>query len=107
METSLFTASNIMFAVGLIGIIFGIYHYFRNPQIKSEKFDILIKQTVEFVVKEFNLKLNNLEKAFVNLKDNHIHTIDIKIGENSKSIAHLTTEVTRLATIIDERIPKK
>jgi len=83
-------------AITFLGIIFIVYNYFRNPQIKSEKTDALLTQ-----------RFNMLESAFNNLRDNHIHTIDTKLDENSKLLNCLQNEVTKLATIIDERIPKK
>ena len=93
---SLLTPQNIMFVLGIMGVIFGVYHYFKNPQINS--------QIVEALLKE---KFEALSKEIQNLKDNHIHTLENKIADNKTDIQNLALQVTRLGTIIDERIPKK
>jgi len=82
--------------ITLIGVIFIVYNYFKNPQIKSEKTDALLTQRFDIMQKDFN-----------NLKDNHIHSIDVKLEENGKSITNLVVEVVKLSTIIEERIPHK
>lgn len=92
---SFLTPSNIMFAIGIVGIIFTVYNYFRNPQISADKNESIM-----------SLKINNLQADFANLRDNHIHTLDVKTDGIIESVNSLTIQVTRLSTIIDERIPK-
>jgi hypothetical protein len=41
------TMSNIMFVVGILGVIFSIYHYFKNPQLDIEKRQALDAQATE------------------------------------------------------------
>jgi spore coat polysaccharide biosynthesis predicted glycosyltransferase SpsG len=82
--------------ITFIGVLFMIYNSFKNPQIKSEKTDALLTQRFDLFQKDFN-----------NLKDNHIHTIDVKLEENGKNITSLVVEVAKLSTIIEERIPHK
>ena len=94
--TELITSSNITFVLGLFGVLFTVYNYFRNPQIEAEKTDGIL-----------TLKLTKLQDDFVNLRDNHVHSLDQKVDETNKNLGVLTTEVTRLGTIIEERIPKK
>ena len=93
---SLLTPQNIMFVLGIMGVIFGVYHYFKTPQINSQIVEALL-----------NEKFEALSKEIQNLKDNHIHTLENKIADNKTDIQNLALQVTRLGTIIDERIPKK
>lgn len=86
----------IMFALGIGGVIFSIYSYFRNPQINLEKSDSLLELT-----------LKNLQTDLINLRDNHVHTLQTSINNTNDNLGKLALEVTRLATIIDERIPRK
>lgn len=95
MQNSL-TVPNITFAIGIIGILFSVYNYLRNPQIQSDKNDSILSVGVA-----------QLGRDLANLRDNHIHSIDMKMGEQDKAISLLTIAVTRLETIIDERIPKR
>lgn len=53
--------------------------------------------------KEVHEQINQL----VAQTQNHIHTIDTKVETLSGNIVEMGREVTKLATIIDERIPKK
>lgn len=84
------------YVIGLGGAVFGVYSYFRNPQIKMDKAESIMA-----------LNIVQLQKDFANLRDNHIHSMDIKIDEQGKTIRDLLIQTTRLSTIIEERIPKK
>lgn len=86
----------IMYGIGIGGAVFGVYSYFRNPQINSEKAESIM-----------GLNIIQLQKDFANLRDNHVHSIDLKLDEQGKSIRDLLIQTTRLSTIIEERIPRK
>lgn len=102
--------NDLMGWLGLIGIIFTIYHYFKNPQIKGEKFDALLKQQVEFICKINEERFKGIQANFIELlsqNKNHIHTIDIKVDKLSGITEDLSKAIVKLETIIEERIPKK
>lgn len=101
------TSANITFIIGLLGVLFTVFNYFRNPQIQSDKLDALMKQNLEFIAREFNARFKSLDEQFANLRDNHVHTLETKIDNNNKDLARMAVEVAKLTTIIDERIPKK
>lgn len=79
-----------------IGLVFTAINYFRNPQINLEKNEGLM-----------SMSISQLQKDLANLRDNHVHSIDQKIDAQGASIRDLAIQVTRLQTIIEERIPKK
>lgn len=85
-----------MFVLGIMGLIFGIYHYFKNPQIDLEKSEGINSLTIQ-----------NIQRDLVNLRDNHVHSLDVKLDETNKTVSGIAIEVAKLATIIDERIPRK
>lgn len=85
----------ITFVIGIGGLIFTIYNYFRNPQITSDKNDALMEQRIQ-----------NIELSIVNLRDNHIRSLDVKLDETNKSVSQVSIEVAKLGTIINERIPR-
>lgn len=93
---SVLSPANVTFALGIIGLLFTAYNYLRNPQITADKTDALLVQ-----------QLSILQKDVANLRDNHVHTLDIRLDQTNDAISKLALEVTRLSTIIDERIPKK
>lgn len=87
---------NILNAILIFGAIFAVYKYFRGPQEKTEKNDAVMAE-----------QFKQLRLEFTNLRDNHIHTLDVKIDGAITSINHQSVELAKLTTIIDERIPKK
>lgn len=106
----LINPSNIVFVIGLLGTLFGVYHYFRNPQIDSDKRDALIEQRMKFYGESTDRRFSDMQKQITDsqqLANNHIHTIDTKVDEVNINLAAMGKEITRLGTIIEERIPKK
>jgi len=85
----------IIAALGILGTIFGIYSYFKEPQIKSDKVDALMAQNIKAI-----------RDDIVNIRDNHIHSLSMSLDETNKQVNNLNVKVATLATIIDERIPK-
>ena len=63
----------------LVGIVFAVYLYFRTPQEKGEINDRLFQE-----------RLDNMQDLFINLRDNHIHTLETKLDrhiEESQNVA--------------------
>lgn len=93
---NLFTISNITFAIGILAIIFSVFRYFRDPQIQSDKTDTILA-----------LEIKQLKEEIQNLKNNHIHSLEVAIANTNLNLNALTIQVAKLATIIDERNPRK
>ena len=109
MET-LLIPSNIMFALGIFGVVFSIYRYFKDPQVSNEKKDALLRQEVQWTKEGNDIRFAELQNSFKDLllqSNNHIHTVDVKVDKVVETTARLSNEVTKLATIIEERIPRK
>lgn len=107
--TELFTPSNITFAIGIIGVVFSVFLYFKNPQFNSEKQDALMEQQMKFMVEATEVRFKAMQDNFNALllqSNNHIHTVDTKVDVVGKNMNIMSNEITRLATIIEERIPK-
>ena len=117
--------SNIMFAIGIIGVVFGIYKGFHDPQVSLDKQQDLDKQEMDNKAsvleerskwdrdqyeKRFADMSLRLDNAFT-LAQNHTHTVDVKVDSliSSVNAMHLemTKAITRLETTISERIPKQ
>jgi len=120
----LITQSNIIFVLGILGIIFTVYNYFKNPQEELEKRqslsekevankDTLLTQQLQWE-KEANERrfkeLNDALCASENLVENHIHAVDVKLDNLTNIVnkmnVELTNKITELSTIISNRIPK-
>jgi hypothetical protein len=82
--------------LGLLGIIFTIYKYFRDPQVATEKSDALLE-----------LRMKNLEDSVTKLLENHLPHIDARLLRLQEQVSIVNTSLVQLTTIIDERIPKK
>jgi len=129
----LLSPPNITFALGILGIIFSVFNYFRKPQVDLEKNQainderdkskatVLAQKEVEGKAsllaqqvksdKEDNnrrfLELGEKIDKSMTLAQNHIHTVDTKVDILAKEVGGLGIQITKLATIIDERIPRK
>lgn len=109
MET-LFTTGNITFVLGLIAIMFSVYSYFRTPQVDSEKKDALLAQQVQWEKESTAARFEEMTKmigATTTMAQNHIHTVDTKVDALIGTVNALSNSVTRLETVINERIPRK
>jgi hypothetical protein len=101
---------DMMFVLGIMGVIFGIYQYFRNPQIAEDKKAALLAQEVKTQTNSVDSRFEAMQENFKGLllqSNNHIHTLEVKIDEINKIIGDVRVNVATLSTIIDERIPKK
>lgn len=87
--------SYILGVLGVIGIIFAVYNSFRNPQIEADKSTLKLRED-----------LDSLRATVDEIKTKHLTTVEQNIKDLSKTIHDLAITVTRLSTIIDERIPK-
>lgn len=95
---TILTSDNLGFLVGLGGLLtllLSAYNSIRRPQIKSEVGDGIMSQQIK-----------DLASQLINLRDNHIHTMQVSLDANSTQIVDLRVTVTKLSTIIEERIPK-
>ena len=86
----------LFYILSILGMAFLIYRNWRGPQEKTEKDDL-----------EMRLQIRQLQADLINLRDNHVHTLDTKLDETNKSVSALAIEQARLNTIIEERIPKR
>ena len=106
----LLTAQNIMFLIGLISILFSVFLYFKNPQIKSEKTDALLEQRLQFERESTQRRFKDMQDgitAATALAQNHIHSVDVKVDGLTALVSQMGKDIVRLSTIIDERIPRK
>lgn len=131
------TLSTIAILLSIIGIIFSVYHFFRNPQIDLDKRQALneerdknkatlvehersegqinlINEKLKWEREENDKKFAEMGKkmdASMALAQNHIHTIDTKVDKLTQSFNAMNTEmvakITELATIIKVRMPEK
>lgn len=107
---SFLTPSNIVFVLGVLGVIFGVFKYFKDPQVQSDKTDALMEQQMKFFIDTTEKRFSSTQDSFNALllqSNNHIHTVDTKVDKVHASMEELGRQVVRLGTIIEERIPKK
>lgn len=107
---TLITPGTIMFILGLGGVIFSIYNYFREPQIALDKSDALLNQQAKWTIEMNEQRFKDVQTNFSSLllqSNNHIHTVDTKVDTLNQAMTVMSNEITRLGTIIQERIPKR
>ncbi|MCK9370975.1 hypothetical protein M0R04_13780 [Candidatus Dojkabacteria bacterium] len=116
-----FTTENVLFVTTVLGVVFSVYLYFRNPQIKMDKQQAIdreeaenqakslaqrVQWTVEGNEKRFSEIQNSVKDAF-SMAQNHIHTLDIKFDKLTEQVNSMNLGLTRLTTTLEERLPKK
>jgi len=110
MEITTDTLSFLMGILGVIGILFAVYSYFRNPQVDGDKRDALLAQQIKFFIEGTERRFKEVQESFNSLllqSNNHIRTVDTKVDGLGTDMNLMRNEITRLATIIEERMPKK
>lgn len=83
----------------LLGVMFGVYFYFRKPQEDSQIKDV-----------GFEKDLGSLRDIVINLRDNHLHTVESKLDkhiEEGQMVALETTRsLTRMETLMEQLLKK-
>ena len=108
--SDILTIPNITFVLGTLAIIFSVYNYFKNPQVEEDKKASLLAQQVEWEKEATEKRFTELGSRLdgsMTLAQNHIHTVDVKVDSVISSVNTMSNEIVELATIINERIPKK
>lgn len=119
--TDIFSAQNIMAALGIIGMVFTIYNsYLKNRKedaekiTNTEKSDIVLSKDIQLLRAEVSLKVDNLANEIKEmngsldlLKQNDLHSIYEKQKDQDAQIGKHTVAIEKLTTIIDERVPRK
>jgi hypothetical protein len=87
-----------MLSSGLVAILVA-YTFLRKPQEMSA-----------IVESRMSTKIENLEEGLNSLSHHHdsdISMLTVKIDKQGDKVEELANTITRLATIIEERLPKK
>lgn len=107
---NLLTPSNITFVLGILAIIFSVWNKVKDPQIASDQRDALLAQQIKFFIEGTERRFKEVQDSFQGLllqSNNHIHTVDTKVEALTTAMGDMRNEITRLATVIEERISKK
>jgi hypothetical protein len=90
------------YAIGIgtiLSLIFTWYNSIRKPQQKGEVVDA-----------RFDEKYKALNDIVINMRDNHLHTLEVKldkhIEDNTKSCLDQVRQMTRIETLIEQIIKK-
>lgn len=94
------TLQFILSALALIGVIFAIYKYFREPDIKADKDLAVMKAECKNKHSNIDEKVVEINEAIAFIKENHLRHIE-------QDISFLKEGQVKLFTILDERLPKK
>ena len=93
------TLSIIIQFITLGGVIFAIFKFFRDPDIKADK-------AIE-ILKEQNKLEKQISLQALKTIQNDMHELSAEVNEHRRKIEDLCICIAKLETIINERIPKK
>lgn len=122
---NILTTGNVMFAIGIVTLLFSIWNKVKSPQealdkqvaVEREEVDgkaKVLEQRVQWEKESTNQKFTDMGKrlddAFA-LAQNHTHTVDVKVDVLIKTTnewhLQISNKLTRLETLIEERMPNK
>lgn len=83
----------------VIGMIFVIYAKFRDPDIKADKSIALMEKQLEYE--------RSITDKTLQTQQNCLHSLEKEVSGHRSELNELGKQISNLATIIDERIPKK
>lgn len=95
MELTPETIPFILSIATMVGVIFTVYLHFRKPQIQTDKEALKLRE-------EFDA----LKDVVDEVKEKHLRSVEKDLKGLTGTIHELSLTMTRLSTIIDERIPK-
>jgi len=127
------TLSLILQIATVLGLIFGVFLYFRKPQEDMEtkqaltdkdmtnKATVLAQKELEskalVLAEQVKSKNEENERRFndmgirldtaMTVAQNHIHSVDLKVDELMKTTNIMCNKLTELSTVINERMPAK
>jgi hypothetical protein len=75
------------------GVIFAIYKYFRDPDLKA-------KSEIEKIKQACNFRHANIDENIVMIKNNHLKHIE-------EDLISMRENQAKIFTILEERLPRK
>ena len=94
------TASLVVSAISIIGVIFLIYKYFREPDIKADKELALLQQGCTIKHGTLDKEISDINKSITFIKENHLSHIEASLKTHDEKFV-------MLFTMLDERLPKR
>ena len=96
------TLENVTFIIAIGGVAFGIYHFFRNPDIDADKRICLLEEAIK---NDYAL----IQKDISLIKENHLTHIQAQLEDNtrthlefSKAINNINNSLTRIETKLEK-----
>lgn len=86
-------------SVSLLGVIFLVYHFFRNPDIKADKDIGIIESECDLKHKRIDEILAELKNGILLIKENHLKHIE-------KDIKKISDSQIRTETILENLLKK-
>jgi len=88
--------SGITSVLAIGAFIFGIYFYFRNPDVKAKSRLDLLEQGCKMKHKNIGENIHSINNSIKLIHENHLKHIEYNINEMQK-------QMTRVLTILEER----
>lgn len=85
----------VLVILSICGVVFSVYLYFRNPQIKTDQTTTKLSDDIK-----------DLQRQITDVKETHLKSVETDLKTLTTAVNELSKTVVRLSTIIDERIPK-
>lgn len=104
----LLTTSNITFVLVLLGILFSIYRYFRDPDESADKSISILQAQQQSDREGTDRRFKDVQENFdkVNaLLHEHITSDGVKFESLNATQISMGKDLVKIATILEERLP--
>lgn len=91
----------------MAGMLVNSYMVIRRPQERAKLNDAVFETKFNNLASIMDEKFKSLVEQLVNIKTNHLKHLQDDIVNNRNEITKLSVSVTKLSTVLEERLPKK
>lgn len=106
-------SSKISILIGLgslVTMVITVVMSIKKPQFKSELIDAVFAEKFKNLESNTHEKISGVEKLVINLRDNHMHTIESKLDQHIKdnqiSSEGYIRQMTRIETLLEQVVKK-
>jgi hypothetical protein len=97
--------------ITLVGIAFSVYLFIRKPQERSEITDAVFAEQFKNLASNFDTRFQDMKDGVVKIMQNDLQEVKSDVREHARNQIiyerENTAALSKLTTILEERLPRK
>lgn len=106
----IFTLQNITFLIAIVGAVFGVFLYFKNPQEKLQTEDAVLGLEIKNLNRNLEDKFSSLKESIELIKNNDLHELkgmfQMHVQNQNVSEREISAKLASLDTKIEFLLKK-